>query len=162
MYPFTFKEIIKNNVLNADINSTLKQYLYYGGIGKVIPNYKNIENVKLLLKVVNEDSIQKDIFKRYRIKNKTEFLSIVKYIFDQVGKNISINNIATDFYQSKKIKYSYKTIADYLYKLENANLIISLPYYDLKGRKIIKSKQKYYSSDLGLLSINTTFQGNKS
>jgi predicted AAA+ superfamily ATPase len=160
--PFTFKEIVNSNILQKSDNEIFQHYLYHGAIGKIIPIYENSSNIKELLKQISIDCIQKDVFKRYKIRNKNEFLKIVNFIYDQIGKKISINNVIDDFYKSKKIVYTYKTISDYIEKLENANLIKTLPYYDLKGRKIITSSLKIYSTDLGILSQNTTYSGNRS
>jgi predicted AAA+ superfamily ATPase len=115
-------------------------------MGKIVPFYNDDAIVKQSLKTIIDDAIYKDVFKRYKIKSKDVFEKIFKYVFDNVGKEFSCKNVA------EILHLNFRTIVNHLNWLENANIILPISYFEVKGKRILKTNKKYYASDLGVLS----------
>jgi predicted AAA+ superfamily ATPase len=152
--PISFLEV--QNYFNEEKNSFYNKYLIKGGMGKIISIYKDNDTLLTIKKIV-EDIINKDIIKKYRIKNILPFKNIINYVFNHIGKEISANNLENYLISNNEPKVSKKTILEYFKYLEETFLIIRLRQYNIKGKKLLLNKYKYYSNDLGILS---SFIGN--
>ena len=95
--------------------------------------------------------INKDIATRYEIRNKTEFGRTTKYILSNIGNPTSARNIANTL--SNNGQLTHNTIIRYLDYLTQSYLIYSVSRYDIKGKKILTTNDKYYAVDLGLRQL---------
>ena len=75
---------------------------------------------------------------------------VVKYVFDNTGNKFSAKNVA-DFFKSQHRKIDLNTVYNYLNALEGAFIIYRIPRYDVKGKEILKTFEKYYVGDQSLL-----------
>jgi predicted AAA+ superfamily ATPase len=93
--------------------------------------------------------VSRDIVKRHRINKQDLFDRVVKYIIENMGKTFSANSIST-FLKSEHRKVSVESIYNYLRWLEQAFIIYPCERYDLQGKSILKTQEKYYLSDVSL------------
>lgn len=91
----------------------------------------------------------KDVIARNRIRDTALLEGIVLYLMDNIGTPFSAKSIS-DFLKSQGRKLSTETVYHYLKALENAFLIHKVRRFDIKGRRILETQEKYYLSDLGL------------
>ena len=75
---------------------------------------------------------------------------VVKFIFDNIGNKLNAKNIA-DYFKSQQRKVDLNTVYNYLNALDSAFVIQRIPRYDIKGKEILQTNEKYFVSDLSLL-----------
>lgn len=94
--------------------------------------------------------ILRDTIQRYKIRD-TELLErVVKYAFDNIGHTFSGKNVA-DYFKSQQRKTDINTVYNYLNALEGAFILYRVPRYDIKGKEILKTQEKFYVSDVSLI-----------
>ncbi|WP_234410395.1 ATP-binding protein [Caldalkalibacillus mannanilyticus] len=117
------------------------QYLLIGGF----PEVAKTRDIPFAQKIIREDVVDKvikrDIVSLFNIRNVSEFEKIFLYLCMTSGNIIVAETIA------KEIGVSRPTISNYLELLEHANLIYMSKPFELKGKKILKSKPKIYLAD---------------
>ncbi|MDR0788648.1 MAG: ATP-binding protein [Bifidobacteriaceae bacterium] len=92
--------------------------------------------------------IEKDIFIRHTILSKNEFYKVADFIFDSVGSEISPTNIANTL-TSNGTKIDKQTVSKYLQYLSESYVIYKVPRFDIKGKNLLKTLDKYYLVDTG-------------
>jgi len=93
--------------------------------------------------------IARNISKRHQIRNIDLFDRVVKYTIENVGKTFSTNSIV-NFLKSEKRTLSIKSIYNYIKWLEEAFIIYPCHRYDVQGKAVMKTQEKYYLSDISL------------
>lgn len=93
--------------------------------------------------------ITNDITRRHNITNYDMFDRVVRYIVENVGKTFSANAI-TKFLKSEGRAISVETVYNYLEWLEKAFVIYRCPRYDLQGKAVLKTQEKFYLADASL------------
>lgn len=136
-----------------DSDDTLWMYLNYGGL----PGLKQIgiddeEFVWDYIKGVHSTVVLKDIIERQNIRNVTFLNTLLRYFADTIGKLSSLNNISK-FMKSQGVEIAVKSIASYLEYFKNAYLLSSVERYDIHGKKLLESNEKYYFGDIGLRNL---------
>ena len=79
---------------------------------------------------------------------------VVRYVFDNVGNKFSAKNVA-DYFKSQQRKIDLNTVYNYLNALEGAYIIYRVPRYDIKGKEILKTMEKYFVGDPSLVHAVT-------
>ena len=92
--------------------------------------------------------MEKDIFQRHTVYNQVYFKKVVDFLMDSIGSFVSPGSIAKTF-QAENIPIDNKTISRYLDYLATAYLFYKVPRYDLKGKGLLRTLDKYYLSDTG-------------
>ena len=92
----------------------------------------------------------KDVIKRNNIRDTSLLENIIKYLMDNIGNTFSAKTIS-DFLKSQGRKLSTETVYNYLHALENAFLIHKVSRYDIKGKRLLETQEKFYISYLGIL-----------
>ena len=150
MYPFSFKEFVsiqsKNSVDKIDLFNT---YLELGGMPFLINlNYVKQPSLEYLQTLYNTIVI-KDIVKRNHIRDVDLLDRIIKYLFDTIGNPVSANSISK-YFKSENRKVTVDTVLNYLFAIESSYLMSRVKTEDLKGKKILKTYDKFYVVDHGL------------
>jgi predicted AAA+ superfamily ATPase len=127
-------------------------YLQSGGIPQTIVLGHGDGQSAPLLSGVLGTIVEKDIFFHHTIHNKPTFNKILDFIFDSVGSFVSPNSIS-GMLKNEGIIIDHKTIAQYLDYLVSAFLIYRVPRYDIKGKNLLRSLDKYYMVDTGFRRI---------
>ena len=164
IYPLSFQEYIdfasennKDNPLTLD--EYFNQYLNFGGLpGIHILNYNKEEIYQYLADVYNS-ILLRDVIARNNIRDIELLERVVLYIMDNIGNTFSAKSIS-DFLKNQGRKLSIETIYNYLKALENAFIISKVQRYDIKGKNILETQEKYYLSDLGFRHTKLGYQSN--
>lgn len=144
VFPFSFKEYM--TYFNyPDKYNAFDLYMKEGGMsGSYL--YENIEDKYDYIAGVMEALIVRDIRTKYKIKYPILLNQIVEFLMDNVSSLTSIRNIADVLAQDGN-KVSHNTVNKYIQFLCNAFAFYKVRRYDIKGKKYLKSSDKYYLSD---------------
>lgn len=150
LLPLQFSEYYDFMVLkspNLSKNEILANFIYYGGI----PEYHKQLSISekqadLFADSILKTIIEKDIFQRLNITNKHDFNKIVDFIFDTVGSYVSPRSIS-DTLRSNGTVVDKETVAKYLDALCEAYLIYKVPRFEIKGKGLLQTLNKYYVVD---------------
>lgn len=164
IYPLSFQEYIdfaseNNKKTPLSIDEYFYQYLNFGGLpGIHIFNYNKEEIYQYLADVYNS-ILLRDVIARNNIRDIELLERVVLYIMDNIGNTFSAKSIS-DFLKNQGRKLSIETIYNYLKALENAFIISKVQRYDIKGKNILETQEKYYLSDLGFRNAKLGYQSN--
>lgn len=162
IYPLSFQEYIdfaseNNKKISLSIDEYFYQYLNFGGLpGIHIFNYNKEEIYQYLADVYNS-ILLRDVIARNNIRDIELLERVVLYIMDNIGNTFSAKSIS-DFLKNQGRKLSIETIYNYLKALENAFIISKVQRYDIKGKNILETQEKYYLSDLGFRNAKLGYQ----
>ncbi len=138
MLPFSFKEYVSYHK-----NDSSFPYSIYFKEEIILTNY---------LEDIYNSIIIKDISMRIQKIDISLLNRIVKFMFDSVGSMLSINNIANKL-TSSGYKIDNKTVSKYLKLLTDSMLFYKVERYNVKGKNILSSLEKYYAVDIGIRNI---------
>ena len=155
--PFTFGEICDykkiRNKNKYELESEFENYLLWGGMPQRLI-FNEVEEVRTyLIDVLN--SIIKDIIERFNVKDIDLFNRILEYIITTPSQIFSVESIQK-YFESENKNVTKNTIYNYLDYLCKTYLIQKVDRYDVRGKKILQGKFKYYLTDLGLGQIINT------
>ena len=160
IYPLTFKEYIELTGRDAKEDS-FWDYLKWGGLPNRV-QFTDEANIKEYLHSVFDSIILRDVVERLGLKDTVLFNLILQYLIDITGREFSANNII-NYLKSEGRKISTETLYTYLDALCKALIIQKIYRYDVHGKAILKTLNKYYMTDLGIAQIkNNNFEINKS
>jgi predicted AAA+ superfamily ATPase len=94
--------------------------------------------------------ILRDTVQRYKIRDVELLERVIKYAFDNIGNTFSGKNVA-DYFKSQQRKVDLNTVYNYLNALEGAFILYRVPRYDIKGKEILKTQEKFYVSDISII-----------
>ena len=151
--PFTFDEVC--NLLNItdkrDIEDTFNDYVKWGGMPQRFMQQDDISK-KTYLTDIYDSIMIKDIVKRFNIKDIDLLTRIVTYILTTPSQVFSPDSLKK-YMQSESRNVSLETLYNYLDYIVRANLISKVERYDVRGKRILTGKYKYYLTDLGFTNI---------
>lgn len=150
VYPFTLKEAKEMALQNGKFESDEKlfqNYLKYGGL----PMRFSLEDISLdaYLSDTYDAIVIKDIIQRNQIKDTNLLISILAFLMDNIANPFSARSIVNSLKQ-EGINTSIETIITYINCIKKAMIIYGAQRYDIKGRKLLTTNEKYYAVDLGL------------
>lgn len=154
MMPFTFKEYIELQKIKndeKDIEKMFLEYLEWGGMPQIF-NVSNEQERKLYLRDLYNTIILVDIVERSKIKDINLLNRIIQFIMENIGGIISANTI-TNYLKSEKIPTTADTILNYIEFINNSLIINKVNRYDIRGKNVMATLEKYYVTDLGLLQL---------
>jgi predicted AAA+ superfamily ATPase len=141
------------NPLRLTKSESLADFLYYGGL----PEAYNllVDNPQAsgdFVEGVLNTILEKDIFARNTVYNKSVFQQVVDFVLDSVGSYVSSNSIANSL-RGSSVKIDNETVMNYLSYLNDAMLLYCVPRYDIKGKGLLQSLNKFYLSDTSFRRI---------
>ena len=153
MLPLSFKEFLDFYTFEPNITKEEKfgLYLKFGGMPSIAEyNFDELAVSKTLDGIYNT-VLMKDVVARDVVKDITSLQKLVKYLADNIGNITSINSITNVLYSEKSISSkNNKMIEEYIHYLESAFIFYKVNRYDIKGKDLLKSLEKYYIVDMGL------------
>lgn len=143
--PFSFTEYL-SYFPSDNINISFTKYITEGGMaGSYL--YKDLnQKYKYINTEVLNALVVRDIIRKYNIRNEPLLHVLIDFLMDNIGNKVSIRSI-TDSLSSNKTKADHKTIGKYIDYLCRAFAFYRVRRYDIKGKKYLKSEDKYYLSD---------------
>ena len=150
VYTLSFKEYLDFKADSSlSRNELLEEYIRYGGFPLIaLGNYEE-QTAYQIVNGIYHTVVSRDIVKRHRINKQDLFDRVVKYIIENMGKTFSANSIS-NFLKSEHRTVSVESIYNYLRWLEQAFIIYPCQRYDLQGKSILKTQEKYYLADVSL------------
>ena len=150
--PFSFAEFEQNYNTTKSVGDIFEDFMFYGGFPEVSNMLKTPAKDKInnYLSSVYSTILEKDIMKRNKIRSKFDFENLYRFMLDSVGSLTSPNNIAENLTE-KNHKINNSTVENYLNCLSDAFLLYPVQRYDIRGKKLLQTRNKFYSVDTGLL-----------
>lgn len=154
VYPLAFGEYLDFATQNLDesklsIPEQFNAFLRFGGLPGIHQMKWEESRIMQYLSDIYNSVLLKDVISRNNIRDTALLESIVLYVMDNIGSLFSAKKIS-DFLKSQGRKISTETVYNYLNALESAFLIHKVVRFDIKGKRILETQEKYYLSDLGL------------
>lgn len=155
--PYSFLEYTLANSKDKNTDRLFRQYINTGSFPEAVTLAQSNETlVNDYLQSIYDTVVIKDIAQRYKLRNLHNLNRVISFVFDSVGSYISPTNIALSLNKNSGKTISHNTISKYLDFLTNSYIIYPAPRYDIKGKELLTTNQKYYLVDLGLKNITTT------
>lgn len=155
LYPLSFLEIIshqKSSGIKADLEQEFVDYIKYGGLPAIQRFRKKDDLIKGYLEDIYSSILLNDIVARYSIRDVDLLKRFMKYLLHNIGQIFSAQSIA-NFMKNESRGLSRETLYNYLDACKNAFLIYGAPRYDIKGKHVLKTREKYYTNDLGIRGL---------
>lgn len=158
--PLNYKEYIELTGKVPKDDNTFWDFVKWGGLPNRI-QFTDENNIKDYLHSVFDSIILRDVVERLGLKDRELFNLILQYVVDTTGREFSANNIIK-FLKTEGRDVSTVTLYNYLEALCKALIIRKVYRYDIHGRAVLKTLNKYYMTDLGIAQIkNNNFDINR-
>ncbi|MCH4887118.1 ATP-binding protein [Acidaminobacter sp. JC074] len=152
MYPLSFVEMtnFQNQLIGeTDENILVDKYIRQGGFPAIHIAEYDEETAYMIINDIYDSIVLRDVVQRYNIRNIELLNRIMKYIMDNVGNTFSAKSIS-DYFKSQYRKVDITTVYNYIDALVSAFIIEKVNRYDLHGKEILKTQEKYYLADQGI------------
>lgn len=154
-YTLSFLEYLqfakKYNTFNvSDTYKAFENFIRVGGFPSVHTANYTKEQVYKIVHDIYSSVILRDVVQRYKIRDIELLERIVKFIFDNIGNKFSAKKVA-DYFKSQNRKLDLNTVYNYLNALESSYIIHRIHRYDIQGKEILKTNEKYFVGDQSLL-----------
>lgn len=127
----------------------IANYVRLGGFPATHLQAYSQDEIYTIVRDIYSSTIFSDIVKRNQIRKIDQFERVVKYTFNNVGNTFSAKSIS-DYLKSERRALDNETVYSYLEKLEKAYLLHRCSRYDLQGKEILKTQEKFYLADVSL------------
>ena len=127
----------------------LAGYIRLGGFPAVHLKAYTDDEVYTIVRDIYNSTIFSDIVRRSQIRKVDQLERIVKFAFDNVGRTFSAKSIS-DYLKSEHRFIDNETVYSYLEKLESAYLLYRCSRYDIQGKELLKTQEKFYLADPAL------------
>jgi hypothetical protein len=152
IFPLSFEEYLtfrKEYAEVKDVHAELADYIRLGGFPATHLRDYSQDEVYTIVRDIYNSTIFSDIVRRNQIRKVDQLERVVKYTFSNVGNTFSAKSIS-DYLKSEHRKIDNETVYSYLEKLEKAYLLHRCSRYDLQGKEILKTQEKFYLADTAL------------
>ncbi|SDG42326.1 ATP-binding protein [Desulfosporosinus hippei] len=152
--PLSFKEVLEfkrtlTGIEPLDIQKELVRFIRMGGFPIIHTAGYTRDDAYKIITDIYASAILRDIVQRNRIRNIELLEKIVKYVFENLGSIFSAKKVA-DYFKNQMRKVDIETVYNYLNALEGAFIIYRVPRYDLRGKEVLQTNEKYFIGDQGL------------
>ena len=127
----------------------LVNYVRFGGFPATHLQELSRDEIYTIVRDIYNSTIFSDIVKRNQVRKIDQLERVAKYTFGNVGNTFSAKSIA-DYLKSEHRSIDNETVYSYLEKLEKAYLLHRCSRYDLHGKEILKTQEKFYLADTAL------------
>lgn len=152
--PLSFKEVVElTNTPKEGYKKLLLDIFEWG----TLPQRFSFNNERAKLNYISDvyDSILlKDVVERLNIKDITSFNKILQYVLETEGKEFSVTNVL-NYLKQEHHEIANDTLYNYLEALCSTFIMNKVYRYDIQGKSVLKTLNKYYASDLGVKKIKT-------
>ena len=141
----------------TDYRKAFLDYLRLGGFPVLHTTDYTEETAYKVVYDIYYSIILRDTLQRYGLRNVELLERVIKYAFDNIGNTFSGKNVA-DYFKNQQRKIDINTVYNYLRALEGAFILYRTSRYDIKGKELLKTQEKFYLSDVGLLYATMGFK----
>ena len=152
--PLSFKEIVKlTKTKEEDYEKLLFDVFKWGGLPQRFL-FENDNDKISYLSSVYDSIILKDIVERLGIKDIASFNKVLQYMLDTESREFSRDNVI-EYLKKEQHKIANDTLYNYLEAFSSTFIMNKVYRYDIHGKNILKTLNKYYANDLGIKQIKT-------
>ena len=152
VFPFSFEEVCVLKDIKSkskyELDMIFEDYMIWGGLPQRFI-FDNEEQIRTYLTDVYNSIVVKDIVERFKIKDLDLFNRILEYILTTPSQTFSAESLSK-YFESENRNVTKNTLYNYLEYMSKALLINKVDRYDIRGKRILNGKYKYYLTDLGL------------
>lgn len=152
IYTLSFEEYLmfkKSYMTIKDLKQEFSQYVRLGGFPATHLQDYSQDEVYTIVKDIYNSTIFSDIVRRNPVKKIDQLERVVKYTFNNIGNTFSAKSIS-NYFKSEQRKIDNETVHSYLEKLQKAYILHKCSRYDLQGKNILKTQEKFYLADVSL------------
>lgn len=152
IYTLSFEEYLmfkKSYTTLKDLKQEFSQYVRLGGFPATHLQDYSQDEVYTIVKDIYNSTIFSDIVRRNQVKKIDQLERVVKYTFNNIGNTFSAKSIS-NYFKSEQRKIDNETVCSYLEKLQKAYILHKCSRYDLQGKNILKTQEKFYLADVSL------------
>ena len=152
IYTLSFDEYLtfkKSYSTIYNIKQEFNQYVRLGGFPATHLQEYSQDEVYTIVRDIYNSTIFSDIVRRNQVKKIDQLERVVKYTFNNVGDTFSAKSIS-NYLKSEQRKIDNETVYRYLEKLQKAYILHRCSRYDLQGKSILKTQEKFYLADISL------------
>lgn len=152
IFTLSFAEYLTFKKEHSPLEDTCRElanYIRLGGFPATHLRPYTDDEVYTIVRDIYNSTVFSDIVRRSQIRKIDQLERVVKYAFDNVGKTFSAKSIS-DYLKSENRKVDNETVYSYLEKLEKAYLLHRCSRYDIQGKELLKTQEKFYAADTAL------------
>ena len=156
--PFSFKEVcdLKGIEDKDEIEKAFEDYMKWGGMPQRF-YFSDEQETKNYLMDLYDSIVVKDIISRYKVKDVELLNKILEYLMSTPAQQFSATNIV-NYLKSENRKCSNETLYNYLSYITNSFIMSKAKRYDIKGKRVLSTNDKYYLTDLGLGQVKSSIK----
>lgn len=155
VYPFVLSEIrdyYEKNSIPYTNEKMFTDYLKYGGLPMRLA-LPDEHSVYTYLEDVYDSVVMKDILSRYAIRNEHLLRKLLEFLLDNIGNPFSARSVCRALSAGGQTT-TVETVLNYIDKLQAGMILSKVERYDIKGKNILASTEKYYAGDIGLRNVS--------
>ena len=150
IFPLVFSEFLRFRRSGPAADSdAFKEFLQVGGFPGLHSFEFNQDTLYQYLSALADSLVLKDVVMRHRVRDVALLEKLLGYVADSIGNIVSARSIA-DFFKNERRSLGIETIYNYLSFLESAFIIHRVPRFDIKGKRLLETHEKYFLADIGL------------
>lgn len=152
IYTLSFQEYLtfkRQYTTVDDIHRELANYIRLGGFPATHLQAYGQDEVYTIVRDIYNSTIFSDIVRRNQVRKIDQLERVVRYTFNNIGNTFSAKSIS-DYLKAEHRALDNETVYSYLEKLEKAYLLHRCSRYDLQGKEILKTQEKFYLADTSL------------
>lgn len=152
IYTLSFEEYLtfkKSYTTLKNLKQEFSQYVRLGGFPATHLQDYSQDEVYTIVKDIYNSTIFSDIVRRNPVKKIEQLERVVKYTFNNIENTFSAKSIS-NYFKSEQRKIDNETVHSYLEKLQKAYILHKCSRYDLQGKNILKTQEKFYLADVSL------------
>ena len=152
IYTLSFEEYLTFKGQHTPVENPrteLANYICLGGFPAVHLQSYSSDEVYTIVRDIYNSTVFSDIVRRSQIRKVDQLERIIKFTFHNMGNTFSAKTIS-DYLKAERRALDNETVYNYLQKLEGAYLLHRCSRYDLRGREILKTQEKFYLADTSL------------
>lgn len=148
VFTLSFREYLEfKKESTQSYDKLLEEYIKFGGFPIIALGEYEQQSAYQIVDGIYHTVVSRDIVKRHRINKQDLFDRVVKYVIENMGKTFSASSIS-NFLKSENRKVSIESIYNYLRWLEQAFIIFPCERYDMQGKSVLKTQEKYYLANV--------------
>lgn len=152
IYTLSFAEYLNFKSAYATVGTPreeLTNYIKLGGFPATHLQAYSSDEIYTIVRDIYNSTVFSDIVKRNQIRKVDKLERVVKYTFGNVGNTFSAKSIS-DYLKAEKRTLDNETVYSYLEKLEKAYILHRCSRYDMQGKEVLKTQEKFYLADIAL------------
>jgi len=148
MYPLSFKEFIRfREECGVEKDPDIESYIRLGGFPPVSMFDFSERDATHIVTDIHSTALFQDVVKKNSVKNPQLMEKIEAFLYDNVGNLVSPSNVANYLKSQGRKGTDPETIVNYMRYLEQGFLVRRAQRYDVKGKRLLETNDKYYLSD---------------